>query len=102
MGHATSGQSSLNDQEFFRRMRKLIGRRCRHLGQRCMLIDVLADEGTLILRCEEGEPPVQSDQFGHALRRAYETREVAVFDADGDTLTPETLDLLAAFESEAA
>jgi hypothetical protein len=92
----------MDNHEFFRRMRKLIGQRCLHLGHRCVLVEVLADEGSLVLRCEEGVPPIQSDQFGRALRRAVETRQVPVLQPDGEQLTPEVLDLLATFEANAA
>jgi len=92
----------LNDNEFFRRLRKLIGRRCRHYGQSCTLIEVLEWEQVIVLRCEEAIPPIQADQFGQALRRASETRQVPVLDADGESLSTEVLDLLGAFEADAA
>ena len=92
----------MNDKEFFRRLRKLIGRRCRHLGQRCTLVEVLELEAAVVLRCEEAVPPIQTDQFGQALRRASETIQVPVMDADGDNLSVEVLDLLSAFQAYAA
>ncbi len=93
----------MNDQEFFHRIRRLIGRRCRHLGRRCLLIDVLPDEALLVLRCEDGGMPIQGDQFGNALRRAVETLEVPIFtDAGRENLSEDILELLIAFESQAA
>lgn len=91
----------MDDQEFYRRMRKLIGRRCRHLQQNCTLLEVLADEGLLILRCEEGIRPIQADQFGQALRRASETVQIAVLEEDRETLTPEALELLVSLQPAA-
>jgi hypothetical protein len=92
----------LNDEEFFRRLRILIGRRCRHLGYLCTLVEVLEREATVILRCEEALPPIQADQFGQPLRRAAETRQVPVLDDDGENLSAEILDLLTALEADAA
>ena len=92
----------MNDKEFFRRLRKLIGRRCRHLNQLCMLVEVLEQEAVIVIRCEEAIPPIQADQFGQPLRRASETRQVLVIDADGENLSAEVLDLLTTFEADAA
>ena len=92
----------VNDKEFFRRLRKLIGRRCRHLGQLCTLVEVLEREAAVVLRCEESVPPIQTDQYGQPLRRASQTRQVPVLDIDGENLSAEVLDLLTAFEAGAA
>jgi hypothetical protein len=92
----------MHDQELLRRLRKLIGRRCAHLGQDCTLIDLLTEESAVILRCEERLPPIQGDQFGHASRRAAETRWVPIFSADRDSLSPELLEILGALEGRAA
>lgn len=93
----------MNDQEFYRRIRRLVGRRCRHLGRHCMLIDVLAEEGVLVLRCDDGAPPIQGDQFGHATRRAVETLEIPLFsDSQRETLSEDVLELLTLLESRAA
>lgn len=66
-----------------------------------MLIELLADEGTVILRCDESTPPIQRDQFGQALRRASETHQVAIFDADGENLSADMLDLMAGLDGKA-
>jgi hypothetical protein len=93
----------MNDQEIHRRLRRLIGRRCSHQGQRCTLIDLLQTESAVVLRCEDDPlPPIQGDQFGHASRRAAETQTVAIFSTDGQALSPELLDLLATLEARAA
>ena len=93
----TTGRTDLNDQEFMRRLRKLIGRRCRHLGQSCTLIEILAEEAVIILRCEGGTAPIQTDQFGQPFRRAAETRQIPLLDEDGENLSAELLDLLGTF-----
>jgi hypothetical protein len=92
----------LNDQEFLRRLRKLIGHHCQHLGQRCTLIEILAEEAMIILRCEGGTAPIQTDQFGQPFRRAAETRQIPLLDEDGENLSAELLDLLATFETDPA
>ncbi len=91
---------ALNNQEFLRRLRKLIGRSCRHLGQRCTLIEILAGEAVIVLRCEDSTAPIQADQFGQPFRRAAETREIPLLDADGENLSAELLDLLTTFEAD--
>jgi hypothetical protein len=92
----------MNDHTLFHRLRKLIGRRCRHLGQRCTVLEVLEDEGVLVLRCEEGPPPIQRDQFDQPLRRAAETLLIQVLDTDGSRLSPELMDLLSSLPADAA
>ncbi len=87
------------DDEFFRRLRRLLGRRCRHLGRPCTLLDILTEEAAIVLRCDGGTPPIQTDQFGRALRRAHETELVPLFDTGGGGLSADALDLLAALES---
>ena len=96
-----NGTSRLNDQEFTRRLRKLIGRRCRHLGHSCTLIEVLAEEALLVLSCEEGTAPIQADQFGQPFRRAGETRQIPLLCGDGENLSDEALELLASISEEA-
>jgi hypothetical protein len=92
----------MNDHTLFHRLRKLIGRRCRHLGQRCTVLEVLEDEGVLVLRCEEGPPPIQRDQFDQPLRRAAETLLIQVLDTDGSRLSPDLMDLLSSLPADAA
>ena len=78
--------------EILARMRALIGDRFDYLGTRWTLVEVLADEGQLVLR--RGRPgAIQVDQYGQANRRADETLLVPVFSA-GDELAPELSDLL--------
>ncbi len=90
------------DAHFYQRMRKLIGRRCRHLNRSCTLLEVLADNAMLVLRCEDGASPIQSDQFGQPLRRAIETLQVPIFDVDGETFSADAIELLASFAADAA
>ncbi len=90
-------EPALNDLEFIRRLRKLVGRHCRYLGRHYLLVDILQDEAVLVLRREDGAPPIQGNQFGHAMRRAVETLEVPIFnDPERDKLSEDVLDLLSA------
>lgn len=98
----TTGRTELNDQEFLRRFRKLIGRRCSHLGRSCTLIEILAEEALIILRCEGGKSPIQADQFGRPFRRAEETRQIPLLEKDGGNLSAEALDLLLSMTDDAA
>jgi hypothetical protein len=88
----------LDNQEFHRRLRRLIGRHCRYLGRRCRLVEVLTDADAIVLGCEEGLPPIQGDQFGQPLRRAVETLQVPLHEEDGDSLSDELLDILRQLE----
>jgi len=79
-------------EEMLARMRALIGERFDYLGARWTLVEVLTDEGQLVLRC--GQPgAIQVDQYGQANRRADETLLVPVF-GPGDELAAELSDLL--------
>jgi len=91
----------MSDLEFIRRLRRLIGRRCRYLGRDCQLIEVLADSAAVILSCHEGLPPIQGDQYGQPLRRAAENIQVPLFAADGDNLSDDFIDLLKQLETGA-
>ena len=79
-----------------RRMQSLIGKRFRYHGQTWALVDVLDEEGGVVLRNLDGGRPIQADQFGRASRRADETWLVPVFSADGDVLSEDLTELLAA------
>ena len=89
----------MDDLEFHRRLRRLIGRHCRYLGRDCRVIEVLVDSGAIILSCNDGLPPIQGDQFGQPLRRAAETIQVPLFGEDRDSLSDELVDLLHQLET---
>jgi hypothetical protein len=81
--------------EFLRRLRRLIGRDCAHAGRRCKLIEILADEGTIVLETRGGIPPIQTDQYGQAAYRANEIIQVPIFGPDSDELSEDLMELLA-------
>jgi hypothetical protein len=85
----------VNDAAFLQRLRSLIGRDCRYLGRRCHMVEILADEGTLVLETRDGVTPIQTDQYGHAAFRAHEFVHVPIFDEDRNALSDDLLDLLA-------
>jgi hypothetical protein len=85
----------MNDAEFYRRMRVLVGRRCRFFdGEEWQVLDVLPEEHCLVLgRSRRTGSPIQADAFGNALRRAPETRIVTCVDENGE-ISEEALMLL--------
>ncbi|MCU0835419.1 MAG: hypothetical protein MUC77_13460 [Chromatiaceae bacterium] len=85
----------MTDETFLRRLRALIGRECSYLGKHCRVIEVLAEQGTLVLELREALPPIQTDQYGQAVARSAELVEVPLFAGTGDELSEELLDLLA-------
>lgn len=76
----------MDDSEFYRRMRVLVGRRGRFFdGDEWQIIDILPDEQSLVLgKTRQTGPPIQTDAFGNALRRAPETRIVPYVDDSGE------------------
>ncbi|MEA3275929.1 MAG: hypothetical protein U9Q81_11675 [Pseudomonadota bacterium] len=85
----------MDDANFLQRLSKLIGRDCRYLGKRCRLIEILADEGTLVLETREQVPPIQIDQYGQPVFRANEVVQIPIFGADPDQFSDELMDVLA-------
>ncbi|QKT04854.1 hypothetical protein HUS23_14055 [Ectothiorhodospiraceae bacterium 2226] len=63
------------------RLRILIGRRVRHQGQDCQIIEVLDDGPTLILQGDDAV--IQANRFGEAHRRVPHTYTVPVCDEHG-------------------
>jgi hypothetical protein len=86
---------SEDDRAFLQRLRTLIGRDCEFLGKRCRLVEVLADEGTLILETHESLPPIQTDQYGQAAYRANDIMQIPILSQDGTSFSEEILDLFA-------
>ena len=89
-----------NDSSFMQRLRRLIGRDCRYLGRRCRLVEILPDEGILVLEVREGIPPIQLDQYGQAAYRANEVTQIPIFGADPEDLSDDLLELLAHLDPE--
>ena len=77
------------------RLRKLIGRECAYLGRRCRLVEILGDEGTLVMEIREPTPPIQADQYGQAAFRSNEIVQIPIFGRDRDEISENFIDLLA-------
>jgi hypothetical protein len=88
------------DQEVLRRLRNLIGRDCAYLGRRCLIIDVVSEEGALILQTREGPPPIQVDQYGHPTNRANELLQVPIYGSGESWYSEEILDLFASLDED--
>ena len=84
----------MNDSGFMQRLRRLIGRDCRYLGQSCRLVEILADEGTLVLEARGGTPPIQTDLYGQAAYRANEVMLIPIFGEDRENISDDLLELL--------
>lgn len=91
----------MGDQDWLKRMRGKIGQDCQYLGMRCTLVEVLVEEGLLVLR----PPgigvltPIQLDQFGQPRRRVLEMLQVPLFSDTGTGLSEEAQGLLRALEA---
>ncbi|MEW8015548.1 MAG: hypothetical protein AB2807_12435 [Candidatus Sedimenticola endophacoides] len=85
----------IDDQQLIRRLRPLIGNRYRYLQQEWSLVEVLVDEGSLVLSSLPGGYAIQHDQSGRASRRGPETRLIPVFDTRGGGYSEELQKLLA-------
>ncbi len=83
----------MTDDSFFDRLRGLIGRDCEYLGGTCRLVEVLADEGMLVLERRGGLPDIQADQYGNASHRSNEVIQIPIFGADPDHFSDEMLDV---------
>jgi hypothetical protein len=88
------------DQEVLRRLRNLIGRNCAYLGRRCLIIDVVSEEGALILETREGPPPIQVDQYGQPTNRANELLQVPIYGSGESWYSEEILDLFASLDED--
>lgn len=85
---------SIEDKQLIQRLRPLIGNHYHYLQQDWSLIEILADEGSLVLSSLTDEPTIQTDQFGYAARRGPETLLVPIFNQDADSYSDELQDLL--------
>jgi hypothetical protein len=74
-------------------LRGLIGQRVIHMGENCCVIEVIEDALSIIVKHEDREPEIQSDQHGHAHRRAPQTAIIPVLNITGDEFHPQFLSL---------
>lgn len=79
-----------------RKLQQLIGDRFDYLGEVWVMIEVLADVDSVVLkRCRDCQPgSVQRDVYGFATRRTVNTLSLKISDADGDGYSEDLLVLL--------
>lgn len=85
----------MNDRDYIQRIRPLIGNHFIHLGREWELIEVLADEGAVVLSDPSRRSVIQTNLFGEPSRRGPETVLVPLYGNDQDTLSEELIELLA-------
>lgn len=91
----------MSDQGILQRLRKLVGRDCRYLGKNRRLVEVLADDGFLVLETRELLPPIQRDQYGQAAYRGNDLTQIPIFGPDGASFSEEMMDLFTALSAGA-
>lgn len=79
-----------------RKLRKLIGDRFDYLGEVWILIEVLGDADSVVLRrCENCEPSsLQSNAYGIPNRRVEDTLSLPISDHSGDGYSEDILVLM--------
>jgi hypothetical protein len=82
------------DPHLHKRLSRLLGCTCLHRGQSWRLLDLLPQEGLLVLESAEPRPGIQLDQFGRASYRAPDLHQVPLFSKGGDALSAELEELL--------
>ncbi|MES9844126.1 MAG: hypothetical protein ABW162_15160 [Candidatus Sedimenticola sp. PURPLELP] len=89
----------MNDDQLIERLRQLIGNHVRYLQQNWTLIEILADQGAIVLSSLDSESPIQADQYGQPARRSPETLLVPLFDANTDNYTEEAMEIFSNLSS---
>lgn len=74
-------------------LRGLIGQRVIYMGENCCVIEVIEESLSIIVKHEDRDPEIQSDQHGHARRRAPQTAIIPVLNIAGDAFHPQFLSL---------
>jgi hypothetical protein len=82
------------DPNLLDRLSTLLGRTCLHRGQPWRLIDLLPEEGLLVLESAEERPAIQLNQFGRASHRAPDLCQIQVLAGDSEALSQELEELL--------
>ena len=80
----------------YRRLRALIGQRFDYLGEIWILVEVLSDDDSVVLRrCANcGPRPVQRNAYGMPNRRAEDTLTLRISDRSGEAYSEDILVLL--------
>ena len=79
--------NSAMDPKLHHQLHTLIGKPVDYLGRVCRVIEVLDSENVLVVRCEDAQRVIQSNQFGEATRRVQQTHTLPLF-VENDSLNP--------------
>ncbi|MGE5154686.1 MAG: hypothetical protein ACM3ST_11800 [Bdellovibrio bacteriovorus] len=82
------------DPHLHQRLSRLLGHACLHRGRTWRLLDLLPQEGVLVLECTDGGTGIQLDQFGRASHRAPDLHQVPLLSEDRDAPSHELEELL--------
>jgi hypothetical protein len=82
------------DPELIHRLRALIGRPCIHQGQVCQVLDLLTDDGILVVEFAGTPAGIQLDQFGQASHRGPTVGEIPILGLDGSGPSDDLVALL--------
>lgn len=85
----------MDDQDFIQRIRPLIGKHFMHLGREWQMIEVLSDEGAVVLADPSNNAVIQTNLFGEPSRKGPETVLVPLYGSSHNTLSEELIELLA-------
>jgi len=64
-------------------MRRWIGREVAYEGRVCRIVELLEDQGALVVECTGDERTIQANQYGDATRRVPRTLTIPLTDEDG-------------------
>lgn len=65
-------------------LRGLISLQVIHQGENCRVVEVIEESLSIVVEHEGRDPAIQSDQHGHAHRRAPQTTIIPVLTKTGD------------------
>lgn len=94
----------MSDDPLYRKLRQFIGQRFDYLGEIWVLIEVLGDDDSVVLRrCIEcGPGSVQSNAYGEPTRRASGTLTLPISASGGEGYSQDILLLLEGRQSPAS
>ena len=86
----------MTDNPLHRRLHQLIGQQFDYLGAIWVLIEVLSDNDSVVLRrCVDcGQGSVQSNLYGVPTRRAHDTLTLPISDPEGEAYSDDLLVVL--------
>jgi hypothetical protein len=77
------------------KLSKLVGKYFNYLGCKWLLIEVMPENDSLVLRRSDGQKNAQNNQFGAVSRYCQETLTIPISNADeSDSYSTELTDLL--------